>query len=287
VARLRPVPYQLKRAYKTLAGTGGMRSLIELDKACKSFDGGRTLAVREVTMQVERGRFVALVGASGSGKTTTLKFINRLIEPDRGEVRIDGEPVRTSETSTLRRHIGYVFQGIGLFPHMSVAENIAITPQLLRWPQGEIATRVKELLDLVGLPQSYASRQPAALSGGEQQRVGVARAIAARPRIVLMDEPFGALDPMTRDAVRSAYRALHDQLGLTTIMVTHDVQEAMLVADRIAVMSAGRILADDTPRALMSQQVDPEVRDLLAMPKRQADRIRALMDGSPRDDAHG
>jgi osmoprotectant transport system ATP-binding protein len=264
-----------------------MRSLIELDKVCKSFDGGRTLAVRELTMQVEPGRFVALVGASGSGKTTTLKFINRLIEPDRGEVRIDGEPVRTAETAALRRSIGYVFQGIGLFPHMSVAENIAITPQLLGWPRAEIATRVEELLELVGLPPGYASRRPAALSGGEQQRVGVARAIAARPRIVLMDEPFGALDPITRDAVRSAYRSLHDRLGLTTIMVTHDVQEAMLVADRIAVMSGGRILADDTPHALMSNQSDAEVRDLMAMPKRQAERIQALMDGVARGDADG
>jgi osmoprotectant transport system ATP-binding protein len=261
------------------------RPLIELDGVCKSFDGGRTFAVHAVTMRVEAGRFVALVGASGSGKTTTLKCINRLIEPDSGEVRIEGEPVRAAEPSTLRRHIGYVFQGIGLFPHMSVGENVAITPQLLRWPRPEIAARVRELLDLVGLPQSYASRSPAALSGGEQQRVAVARAIAARPRIVLMDEPFGALDPMTRDAVRSAYRALHDQLGLTTIMVTHDVQEAVLLADRIAVMSAGHILADDTPRALMSNDGNADVRDLMAMPKRLADRIRALMDGQ--DGAHG
>jgi osmoprotectant transport system ATP-binding protein len=263
------------------------RPLIELDRVGKSFDGGRTFAVRQVTMRVEAGHFVVLVGASGSGKTTTLKFINRLLEPDSGEVRIEGEPVRAGEVSTLRRHIGYVFQGIGLFPHMSVGENVAITPQLLGWPRREIAARVEELLDLVGLPQSYASRAPAALSGGEQQRVAVARAIAARPRIVLMDEPFGALDPMTRDAVRSAYRLLHDQLGLTTIMVTHDVQEAVLIADRIAVMSAGRILADDTPRALMSRQDDAEVRDLMAMPKRQAERIHALMVGAKRNDAHG
>jgi osmoprotectant transport system ATP-binding protein len=261
--------------------------LIELDKVCKSFDGGYTLAVSEASLRVEAGHLVALVGASGSGKTTTLKFINRLIEPDSGTVRIEGEPVGAGDLATLRRRIGYVFQGIGLFPHMSVGENVAITPQLLGWPQAEIAARVGELLDLVELPQSYASRSPLGLSGGEQQRVAVARAIAARPKIVLMDEPFGALDPITRDSVRSSYQSLHSRLRLTTIMVTHDVQEAVLLADRIAVMSAGRIMAYDTPRALLSIGGAPEVANLMAMPIRQAERIRALTGGEPRDDAHG
>ena len=261
-----------------------MAPLIELEKVCKSFDGGRTLAVSDATLHVEASELVALVGASGSGKTTTLKFINRLIEPDSGTVRIEGSPVGASDTTTLRRRIGYVFQGIGLFPHMSVGENIAITPQLLGWPQAEAAARVKELLDLVELPQSYASRMPSELSGGQQQRVAVARAVAARPKIVLMDEPFGALDPITRDSVRSSYQSLHVRLGLTTIMVTHDVQEAVLLADRIAVMSAGRILAYDTPRALLSIEAAPEVTNLMAMPKRQAERIRALTEG---EDAHG
>jgi osmoprotectant transport system ATP-binding protein len=264
-----------------------MAPLIELGKVCKSFDGGRTFAVAEASLRVERGQFVALVGASGSGKTTTLKVINRLVEPDSGEVTIEGKPVSAADSPALRRSIGYVFQGIGLFPHMSVGENIAITPQLLRWPRAEITARVNELLDLVDLPQSYAARLPATLSGGEQQRVGVARAIAARPKIVLMDEPFGALDPITRDSVRSAYRSLHDRLELTTIMVTHDVQEAVLLADRIAVMSAGRILADDTPRALLALPAGTEVADLMATPKRQAERIRALIDGKPQDGAHG
>jgi osmoprotectant transport system ATP-binding protein len=265
-----------------------MAPFIELDRLCKSFDGGRTFAVHDVTLHVELGLFVALVGASGSGKTTTLKFINRLIEPDSGTVRIEGEPVSAGDAATLRRCIGYVFQGIGLFPHMSVGENIAITPQLLGWPQADTAARVSELLDLVELPQSYASRSPLGLSGGEQQRVAVARAIAARPKILLMDEPFGALDPITRDTVRSSYQSLHDRLGLTTIMVTHDVQEAVLLADRIAVMSAGHILAYDTPRALLSTEAAAaEVANLMAMPKRQAERIRALMGGDPRDDAHG
>jgi osmoprotectant transport system ATP-binding protein len=264
-----------------------MATLIELEKVCKSFDGGRTLAVSDATLRVEAGELVALVGASGSGKTTTLKFINRLIEPDSGTVRIEGDPVGADDLATLRRRIGYVFQGIGLFPHMSVGENVAITPQLLGWPQVEVAARVNELLDLVELPRSYASRSPSGLSGGQQQRVAVARAIAARPKIVLMDEPFGALDPITRDSVRSSYQALHGRLGLTTIMVTHDVQEAVLLADRIAVMSAGRILAYDTPGALLSIAAPAEVANLMAMPKRQAERIRALTEGEPQEDAHG
>jgi osmoprotectant transport system ATP-binding protein len=257
---------------------------VEIDKVSKSFDGGRTHAVRAASLRIDAGGFVAVVGASGSGKTTTMKFINRLIEPDSGAVRIEGEPVDAIDAPALRRRIGYVFQGIGLFPHMKVGENIGITPQLLGWTAAEISARVQELLELVGLPQDYALRFPAELSGGERQRVSVARALAARPRIVLMDEPFGALDPITRDALGTAYRALHERLGLTTIMVTHDVQEAVLMADRIVVMQAGRIVADDTPRALMAASSNADVAALMAMPKRQAERIRAIMDGSG---AHG
>jgi|SRR6476646_971495 len=256
--------------------------LIEIDKVRKTFDGGRTFAVADVTLRVESGVFLAVVGSSGSGKTTMLKFINCLIEPDGGEIRIDGAAVATADAPALRRRIGYVFQGIGLFPHMSVGENIGITPQLLGWPADEITARIGELLDLVELPRSYVSRLPAALSGGQRQRAAVARAIAARPRIVLMDEPFGALDPITRDSVGSAYRALHDKLGLTTLMVTHDVQEAVLLADRIAVMKSGRLLAHDTPLALMSAS-DPDVAALMAMPKRQAERIRIIMEGHSED----
>jgi osmoprotectant transport system ATP-binding protein len=265
----------------------GTPALIEIDKACKSFDGGETFAVRDVSIGFVAGTFTAVVGASGSGKTTTLKFINRLVEPDSGEVRIEDARVNSIDAPTLRRRIGYVFQGIGLFPHMRVGENIGITPQLLRWAPAEIAARIEELLDLVGLPRSYAARFPDALSGGEAQRVSVARAIAARPRIVLMDEPFGALDPVTRDALGSAYRKLHERLGLTTVMVTHDVQEAVLLADQIVVMRAGRVVAHDTPQALMAGRVDPEVADLMAMPKRQAARIAAIMQHSEGEAPHG
>jgi osmoprotectant transport system ATP-binding protein len=219
------------------------------------------------------------VGTSGSGKTTTLKTINRLIDPDKGEVRLDGQPVHDQPGPLLRRGIGYVFQGVGLFPHLTVGENIATTPRLLGWSEGDIAPRIAELLDLVALPRSYAARFPDALSGGQRQRIGVARALAARPRIMLMDEPFGALDPVTRIELGDAYRALHLKLGLTTVMVTHDVSEAVLLADRIVVMKGGRVLADDTPRALLAASKDPDVAALMATPRQQADRVAALMAG--------
>jgi osmoprotectant transport system ATP-binding protein len=262
-------------------------ALIEIDKASKSFDDGRTFAVRDASIVFGAGTFTAVVGASGSGKTTTLKFINQLVEPDRGEVRIEGVRVGSIDAPTLRRRIGYVFQGIGLFPHMRVGENIGITPQLLGWAPKEIAARIEELLSLVGLPPSYASRFPEALSGGEAQRVSVARALAARPRIVLMDEPFGALDPVTRDALGTAYRQLHEQLGLTTVMVTHDVQEAVLLADQIVVMRAGQVLAHDTPQVLMAGRTDADVADLMAMPRRQAARIAEIIEHNGREASHG
>jgi osmoprotectant transport system ATP-binding protein len=263
--------------------------LIELIHVAKSFDGGGAHALRDVSLAIAAGSFVALVGASGSGKTTALKMINRLNEPDRGEVRFAGESVESFDAPALRRRIGYVFQGVGLFPHMTVGENIGITPQLLGWPKPDIAARVDELLDLVELPRSYAARLPGALSGGQRQRAGVARAMAARPQVMLMDEPFGALDPVTRDTLGTAYRALHERLGMTTVMVTHDMQEAVLLADRIVVMSAGRVVADDTPAALMAGPADGEAAALMEMPRRQAERIRALMErgGSARPVPHG
>ncbi|HEY4133976.1 MAG TPA: ATP-binding cassette domain-containing protein [Alphaproteobacteria bacterium] len=251
--------------------------LIEVKSLSKSFDGGRGFAVADVSLAIAAGSLVALVGSSGSGKTTLLKCVNRLIEPDKGEVRIDGVDVNGMAAPELRRGIGYVFQGVGLFPHMRVGENIGITPKLLGWPAEKIDARVAELLDLVDLPRDHARRFPHMLSGGQRQRVGVARAIAARPRIMLMDEPFGALDPVTRDDLGSAYRKLHDSLGMTTLMVTHDVQEAALLADRIVVMKGGRIVADGTPQALMANAADPDVAALMAVPKRQAERIGRLM----------
>ena len=218
--------------------------LIAFAHVGKSFDGGRVKAVDDVSLEVAEGEFLAIVGGSGSGKTTLLRLANRLIEADSGSIRIEGEDVRAVDPIGLRRRIGYVFQSGGLFPHMSVADNIGITPKLLGTPAAEISTRVDELLDLVRLDRAqHRDRFPHELSGGQRQRVGVARALAAKPRIVLMDEPFGALDPLTRDALGDDFRALHRKLGLTTVMITHDMTEAVLLADRVAVMRAGRLLA--------------------------------------------
>jgi len=256
--------------------------LIAFTHVGKSFDGGRVKAVDDVSLDVAAGQFLAIVGGSGSGKTTLLRLANRLIDADTGDITIEGSDVRASDPVALRRRIGYVFQSGGLFPHMSVAANIGITPKLLGAPATEIASKVDELLDLVRLDRGeYRDRFPHELSGGQRQRVGVARALAARPKIVLMDEPFGALDPLTRDALGDDYRALHNKLGLTTVMITHDMTEAILLADRIAVMRGGRLLADGTP-AELSQSSDAYVGELLRTPRRQAERLKILL---PRDGA--
>ena len=246
-------------------------AVIQLERVSKRY--GALAALDDVSLAVEPGEFVALVGGSGSGKTTLLKTINGLIAPDDGRVMVEGEDVAAGEPYLLRRRIGYVFQEVGLFPHLSVAENIAITPKLLGWDPARIAGRVDTLLELVALPKDVAARAPAALSGGQRQRVGVARALAAEPRLMLMDEPFGALDPLTRDALGSDYRALHERLSLTSVMVTHDMAEAVLLADRVVVLAAGRILADGAPAALMASK-DAQVRALLDAPKRQAERLK-------------
>src|ERR1700743_2967306 len=207
----------------------------------KSFNGGPLKAVDDVSLDVAEGEFLAIVGGSGSGKTTLLRLANRLIDADEGHITVEGEDVRAADPVRLRRRIGYVFQSGGLFPHMSVADNIGITPHLLGARPAEISSRVDELLKLVRLDSGeYRARLPQELSGGQRQRVGVARALAARPRIVLMDEPFGALDPLTRSALSEDYRALHDKLDLTTVMITHDMAEAVLLAHRIPGMADGR-----------------------------------------------
>jgi len=247
---------------------------IALERVTKTYGAHQALA--DVSLEIAAGEFVALVGASGSGKTTLLKTINGLIAPDSGEVRIEGKAVDALTPHLLRRRIGYVFQEVGLFPHLTVAENISITPTRLGWDKDRRAARAAELLDLVALPQEMGARFPAALSGGQQQRIGVARALAAEPHIVLMDEPFGALDPLTRDALGDDYRALHERLNLSTVMVTHDMTEALLLADRIIVVAQGRVIADGPPQALAASS-DAEVAALLAAPRRQAERLRARL----------
>lgn len=236
---------------------------------------GTATAVDGITLAVAPKTFLAVVGGSGSGKTTLLRLVNRLIEPSRGRVSLAGSDVRSLDAVALRRRIGYVFQGIGLFPHMTVAENIGITPRLLGWPRADIDARVAELLALVRLDPAYAPRRPAQLSGGERQRVGVARALAARPEIVLMDEPFAALDPITRDALGQDTRRLHDSLGLTTLMITHDMLEALALADRIAILDRGRLVAEGTP-AEVTASPHPYVRELMQMPRRLAERVDSL-----------
>jgi osmoprotectant transport system ATP-binding protein len=256
--------------------------IIAYTNVAKTFDGGRVVAVDDVSLDVAEGEFLAIVGGSGSGKTTLLRLANRLIETDRGAITVEGKDISTVDPIGLRRRIGYVFQSGGLFPHIDVAGNIGITPKLLGTAADEIAARVDELLDLVRLDrEQYRNRLPHELSGGQRQRVGVARALAARPRIVLMDEPFGALDPLTRDALGDDFRALHDKLGLTTVMITHDMTEAILLADRVAVMRGGRLLAQGTPVEL-AKSGDSYVGELLRTPRRQAERLNALL---PRDGA--
>jgi osmoprotectant transport system ATP-binding protein len=237
---------------------------------------GAHVALDGICLDVPAGQFVALVGASGSGKTTLLKTINRLVVPDSGQVKLAGEDATSGLAYLVRRKIGYVFQEIGLFPHLTVAENIAITPKLLGWSAERIAGRVAELLGLVDLPRDLASRLPSELSGGQRQRVGVARALAAEPGVLLMDEPFGALDPVTRDALGGDVRALHERLSLTTVMVTHDMAEAVLLADRIVVMKAGQIIADGAP-ATLAHDADRDVAALMDAPRRQAERLRAKL----------
>jgi len=253
----------------------GEAAAIGLENVTKRY-GAAAPALDGVSLEVRQREFLAVVGASGSGKTTLLRLINRLAEPSEGTVRVGGADAAGLDAIGLRRRIGYVFQEVGLFPHMTVAENMAITPRLLGWDVARRAERVAELLELVRLPADCGGRFPGQLSGGERQRVGVARALAARPEIVLMDEPFAALDPPTRDALGRDYRALHEALGLTTVMITHDMLEALGLADRIAVLRAGAVIAHGAPRELIGHP-HAYVREMMQTPRRVAERVSALL----------
>ena len=250
--------------------------MIELQRLTKRY--GDQAVVDDVSLSVAEGELLAVLGGSGSGKTTTLKMINRLIEPSSGSVQVNGEDVTGLPPHELRRQIGYAFQQVGLFPHMSVARNVAVTPTLLGWSEADIRHRVDELLELVELdPAAVRDRRPDQLSGGQQQRVGVARALAARPRVMLLDEPFGALDPLTRQRLQESFVRIRRRLSVTAVFVTHDMVEALVLGDRIAVMRAGRLVQIGTPAELMRSPADDYVRQLVDTPCRDARVVDSLL----------
>lgn len=261
----------------------GGSPLIRLQQLSKTYQSTLIPAVSNLSLEIAAGEFLVLLGESGCGKTTTLKMINRLIEPSAGSILIDGEDSSSVDPVVLRRKIGYVFQEIGLFPHMSIATNVGLVPTLLGWPEEKVTERVNELLAMVGLDSDqFGKRKPAELSGGQKQRVGVARALAAGPSIMLMDEPFGALDPITRAAIQEEFLRLQSGLKLTVVMVTHDVMEALLLADRIAVMQSGRIVALGTPSELLSDAGSSYATSLFEKPQQQAEQLAAIMDRARR-----
>ncbi|MFC1917671.1 ABC transporter ATP-binding protein [Chloroflexota bacterium] len=236
--------------------------MIRLEEVTKCY--GDTVAVNGLSIEINAGEVCVIIGPSGCGKTTTLRMINRLIEPTSGRIFVDGREVHTSRPEQLRRSIGYAIQSVGLFPHMTVAENIAIVPELLHWDKNRITKRTGELLTLVGLKSpEYALKYPSQLSGGEAQRIGVARALAANPPILLMDEPFGAVDPLTRERLQAQFIRIQQELKKTIILVTHDLDEAIRLADMIAIMESGKLVQYDTPEAILARPANKFVHDFV------------------------
>lgn len=249
--------------------------MIRLSRIWKTFDEGLSYAVKDLSFHVDEGETLVLLGSSGCGKTTTLKMINRLIEPTEGRIEVDGRDVMEQDPVKLRRQIGYVFQGIGLFPHMTIKQNVEIVPRLLGWSRQRRAKRVEELLDLVGLSaRDYAGRFPHELSGGQQQRIGVARALAADPAYLLMDEPFGALDALTREALQQELLALKRKLKKTIVFVTHDIFEALIVGDRIAILHEGNLEQIGTREEVVGSPATTFVLDLFAKPAKQLAHVK-------------
>jgi osmoprotectant transport system ATP-binding protein len=241
------------------------RAMIRLEKLTKRYPGQERAAVEELTLDVAEGEIVTFVGPSGCGKTTTMKLINRLIEPTSGRIHLDGRDVTSVPAPQLRRQVGYAIQQGGLFPHRTVADNIATVPRLLGWDRDRVAARVDELLTLVGLdPATYRDRYPKQLSGGQQQRVGVARALGGDPPVMLMDEPFGAIDPLNREALQNEFLRIQAAVRKTIVFVTHDIDEAVKMGDRIAIFAeGGRVVRHDTPERILADPGDPFVADFI------------------------
>lgn len=236
--------------------------MLSINGLTKVYRGGKK-AVDSIDMEIESGEFIAFIGTSGSGKTTALRMINRMIEPTSGTITLNGKNLSKMNAVNLRRNIGYVIQQIGLMPHMTIRDNIVLVPKLLKWTKEKKEEKAKELIKLVDLPESYLNLYPSQLSGGQQQRIGVVRALAADQDIILMDEPFGALDPITRDTLQDLVKTLQKKLGKTIIFVTHDMDEAIKLADRICIMSEGKIVQFDTPNNILKHPANDFVREFI------------------------
>ncbi|MEC1422213.1 choline ABC transporter ATP-binding protein OpuBA [Bacillus subtilis] len=236
--------------------------MLTLENVSKTYKGGKK-AVNNVNLKIAKGEFICFIGPSGCGKTTTMKMINRLIEPSAGKIFIDGENIMDQDPVELRRKIGYVIQQIGLFPHMTIQQNISLVPKLLKWPEQQRKERARELLKLVDMGPEYVERYPHELSGGQQQRIGVLRALAAEPPLILMDEPFGALDPITRDSLQEEFKKLQKTLHKTIVFVTHDMDEAIKLADRIVILKAGEIVQVGTPDDILRNPADEFVEEFI------------------------
>ena len=236
--------------------------MVEFKNVSKIYPGGK-VAVENINLHIERGEFVCFIGTSGGGKTTTLRMINGMLIPTGGDITVDGKNIHDIDPIELRRSIGYVIQNIGLMPHMTIRDNITLVPKLLKWPKEKRDARAKELIKMVELPEEFLDRYPSELSGGQQQRIGVIRALAADQQIILMDEPFGALDPLTREALQRLVKRLQQQMGRTIIMVTHDMDEAIRLADRIVIMDQGHIIQNASPDDVLTHPANEFVANLI------------------------